>query len=428
MSRNPAIQSTKMRYGIVGTSPKLDQALERAMRVAKTDLTVLINGESGVGKEVFSRIIHDQSIRKHENFIAINCGAIPEGTINSELFGHEKGAFTSATGERKGYFESVDGGTIFLDEIAEMPMDTQAFLLRVLESGEFFRVGSSKVRKTDVRIVAATNVDLKERVYNKKFREDLFYRLNTVPIRIPPLRERREDILVLFRRFTTDFAEKYRGRAIKLDDKASILLENYAWPGNIRELKNLAEQSSVLAKSETVTAEELVGIKPELLERHLPAPHRSEQAEKGSSTERELLYKVLFDMKKDLTELKRFVMELVNRNDLSFPDQGELKQLAPPVDYPTEEEISSGDASFADYLKKSPTDDQNIPSIVINGDKLSSEDENEGEESLSLEENEKALIRKALEKHRGRRKDAALELGISERTLYRKIKQYEISQ
>ncbi len=428
MSRNPAIQSTKMRYGIVGTSPKLDQALERAMRVAKTDLTVLINGESGVGKEVFSRIIHDQSIRKHENFIAINCGAIPEGTINSELFGHEKGAFTSATGERKGYFESVDGGTIFLDEIAEMPMDTQAFLLRVLESGEFFRVGSSKVRKTDVRIVAATNVDLKERVYNKKFREDLFYRLNTVPIRIPPLRERREDILVLFRRFTTDFAEKYRGRAIKLDDKASILLENYAWPGNIRELKNLAEQSSVLAKSETVTAEELVGIKPELLERHLPAPHRSEQAEKGSSTERELLYKVLFDMKKDLTELKRFVMELVNRNDLSFPDQGELKQLAPPVDYPTEEEISSGDASFADYLKKSPTDDQNIPSIVINGDKLSSEDENEVEESLSLEENEKALIRKALEKHRGRRKDAALELGISERTLYRKIKQYEISQ
>ncbi len=352
MSRNPAIQSTKMRYGIVGTSPKLDQALERAMRVAKTDLTVLINGESGVGKEVFSRIIHDQSIRKHENFIAINCGAIPEGTINSELFGHEKGAFTSATGERKGYFESVDGGTIFLDEIAEMPMDTQAFLLRVLESGEFFRVGSSKVRKTDVRIVAATNVDLKERGYNKKFREDLFYRLNTVPIRIPPLRERREDILVLFRRFTTDFAEKYRGRAIKLDDKASILLENYAWPGNIRELKNLAEQSSVLAKSETVTAEELVGIKPELLERHLPAPHRSEQAEKGSSTERELLYKVLFDMKKDLTELKRFVMELVNRNDLSFPDQGELKQLAPPVDYPTEEEISSGDASFADYLKK----------------------------------------------------------------------------
>ena len=428
MSRNPAIQSTKMRYGIVGTSPKLDQALERAMRVAKTDLTVLINGESGVGKEVFSRIIHDQSIRKHENFIAINCGAIPEGTINSELFGHEKGAFTSATGERKGYFETVDGGTIFLDEIAEMPMDTQAFLLRVLESGEFFRVGSSKVRKTDVRIVAATNVDLKEKVYNKKFREDLFYRLNTVPIRIPPLRERREDILVLFRRFTTDFAEKYRGRAIKLDDKASILLENYSWPGNIRELKNLAEQSSVLAKSETVTAEELVGIKPELLERHLPAPHRSEQDEKGSSTERELLYKVLFDMKKDLTELKRFVMELVNRNDLSFPDQGELKQLAPPVDYPTEEEISSGDASFADYLKKSPNDDQNIPSIVINGDKLSSEDENEVEESLSLEENEKALIRKALEKHRGRRKDAALELGISERTLYRKIKQYEISQ
>jgi len=428
MSRNPAIQSTKMRYGIVGTSPKLDQALERAMRVAKTDLTVLINGESGVGKEVFSRIIHDQSIRKHENFIAINCGAIPEGTINSELFGHEKGAFTSATGERKGYFETVDGGTIFLDEIAEMPMDTQAFLLRVLESGEFFRVGSSKVRKTDVRIVAATNVDLKERVYNKKFREDLFYRLNTVPIKIPPLRERREDILVLFRRFTTDFAEKYRGRAIKLDDKASILLENYVWPGNIRELKNLAEQSSVLAKSETVTAEELVGIKPELLERHLPALHRSEQAGKGSSTERELLYKVLFDMKKDLTELKRFVMELVNRNDLSFPDQGELKQLAPPVDYPTEEEISSGDASFADYLKKSPTDDQNIPSIVINGDKLSSEDENEVEESLSLEENEKALIRKALEKHRGRRKDAALELGISERTLYRKIKQYEISQ
>jgi transcriptional regulator with PAS, ATPase and Fis domain len=427
MSKIKAIQSVKMRYGIVGKSPRLDQALERALRVAKTDLTVLISGESGVGKEVFSRIIHDQSVRKHENFIAINCGAIPEGTINSELFGHEKGSFTSATGERKGYFETVNGGTIFLDEISEMPLDTQSFLLRVLESGEFFRVGSSKVRKTDVRIVAASNVDLKERVRQNKFREDLFYRLNTVPITIPALRERREDILVLFRRFTTDFAEKYRGRAIELDDKAQLLLQNYAWPGNIRELKNLAEQSSVFAKTNTVTADDLISIKPELLERNLPALHASRQRDKGDHSERELLYKVLFEMKKDLTELKSFVMELVNRNDLSFPDKGELKQLTAPADYPTAEDVSVEEA-MTDYLKKSPSTDQSRTSIVINGDKYRAEEEPEVEETLSLEDNEKALIKKALEKHKGRRKDAALELGISERTLYRKIKQYEISQ
>ncbi|TVR81977.1 MAG: sigma-54-dependent Fis family transcriptional regulator [Saprospirales bacterium] len=425
MSNKNLLQSVKTRYGIVGRSIQLDQALERALRVAKTDLTVLIQGESGVGKEVFSKIIHDQSIRKHEVFIAINCGAIPEGTINSELFGHEKGSFTSATGERKGYFETANGGTVFLDEVGEMPLDTQAYLLRVLESGEFMRVGSSKVQKTDVRIIAATNVDLRENVSRNKFREDLFYRLNTVPISIPPLRNRRDDILLLFRRFAIDFAERYRSNPVRLDEKAEILLENYRWPGNIRELKNLAEQTSVLTEAELITAEDLIGIKPELLQRNLPAIHRDPVDEPTSNSEREILYKVLFEMKRDLSELKKFVMELVSRNDLSFPSNSELKQLTAPLT-----EYSSGDQHkqkerFSDLLHDRTDEVDKLTSIVINTDRFRDE-EPEIEESLSLEENEKRLIKKALEKHAGRRKDAALELGIAERTLYRKIKQYDI--
>lgn len=425
MTNKNLLQSVKMRYGIVGRSTQLDQALERALRVSKTDLTVLIQGESGVGKEVFSKIIHDQSIRKHETFIAINCGAIPEGTINSELFGHEKGSFTSATGERKGYFETANGGTVFLDEIGEMPLDTQAYLLRVLETGEFMRVGSSKVQKTDVRIIAATNVDLRENVSRNKFREDLFYRLNTVPISIPPLRNRREDILLLFRRFAIDFAERYRSNPVRLDQKAEILLENYGWPGNIRELKNLAEQTSVLTEAEIITAEDLIGIKPELLQRNLPAIHSGTVDEPTSHSEREILYKVLFEMRRDLSELKDFVMELVSRNDLSFPSNTELKQLAAPQSEYRPAEQHDQRERLSDLLHKEVEEEDALTSIVINSDRFRDE-EPEVEESLSLEDNEKKLIKKALEKHAGRRKDAALELGIAERTLYRKIKQYDI--
>lgn len=428
MNEGHNIQLIKRRYGIIGRTASLDQALARALRVSKTELSVLIHGESGVGKEVFSKIIHDQSVRKHNPFMAINCGAIPEGTINSELFGHEKGAFTSATGERKGYFETVDGGTIFLDEIGEMPLDTQAFLLRILETGEFLRVGSSKVLKTDVRIIAATNVDLMERIGQGKFRQDLFYRLNTVPIKIPPLRERQEDILLLFRRFSVDFAEKYRSKPISLDERAQLLLENYSWPGNIRELKNLAEQTSVLSESHEISAEDMVRIKPELLQRNLPAM-RIGQGEKEGLSERELLYKVLFEMRRDLSDLKSFVMELVNRNDLSFPNQRELKQIA-EIGSESMPSTLKRDYHYQDFLKEQMDQEKESPSIVIddalNRD-FNREEEEEVEETLSLEDNEKNLIKKSLEKHGGKRKDAALELGISERTLYRKIKQYELN-
>jgi len=292
------LQSIKARFGIVGASLMLDAALEKAVRVAPTDLTVLISGESGVGKEVFSKIIHALSPRKHNEFIAVNCGAIPEGTINSELFGHEKGSFTGAAGDRKGYFETVNGGTIFLDEIAELPLDTQAYLLRVLESGEFIRVGSSKVQKTDVRVIAASNVELNERVRKGKFREDLYYRLNTVPIKVPALHERREDIPVLFRKFAHDFAEKYRMQPVRLDERATLVLENYRWPGNIRELKNVAEQLSILSEDRNLGAENLQRQMPQLFSRNLPAQlHDKHSGQGGDFQERELLYKLLFDMK-----------------------------------------------------------------------------------------------------------------------------------
>ncbi|MEL6669110.1 MAG: sigma-54 dependent transcriptional regulator, partial [Bacteroidota bacterium] len=326
------LQSTKRRYNIIGRSEALERALTTALRVAPTDLSILITGESGVGKEVFSRIIHDNSTRKHEGFIAINCGALPEGTINSELFGHVKGAFTSATGDRKGYFETYDGGTIFLDEIGEMPLDTQSYLLRILESGEFIRVGSSKVQTTDVRVVAATNRKLMERVRDGKFREDLYYRLATVPIELPALRERREDVHLLFRFFANDFAEKQGIEPIRLDDEARLILESYHWPGNIRELKNVAEQLTILAEERELTASQLSTMMPRLLQRNLPALAPTSGDGPGQfqgMNERELLYKVLFDMKKDLNDLKSLLYEIISSNDLRVPDTSSVRALGP---------------------------------------------------------------------------------------------------
>lgn len=426
------LQTIKQRYGIIGRSEALDRALSTAVRVANTDLSVLIQGESGVGKEIFSRIIHDNSARKHNKFIAINCGAIPEGTINSELFGHEKGAFTGATGERKGYFESYDGGTIFLDEIGEMPLDTQAFLLRVLETGEFIRVGSNKVLKTDVRIIAATNVELMERIRNGKFREDLYFRLNTVPIFLPALRERREDIYLLFRKFATDFAEKYRTAPIQVDEQARAILENYRWPGNIRELKNVAEQLSVLVEDRMVTRDKLVEMIPNLINRHLPALANGHGEQ--DLQEREILYKLLFDMKADLNDLKSLVYGLIQDNDLEVPPNSttnmrELRALT------AGKESSLYPPELHDFVEPPPpvraplkTEvDTNQP-IILGPQKKQEiyDDMEEVEENLSLEDHEKDLINKALKKHNGRRKEAAKDLGISERTLYRKIKQYEL--
>ncbi len=420
------LQAIKQRFGIIGRSPGLDHALKTAIRVASTDLTVLISGESGVGKENISKIIHALSARKHNTFIAINCGAIPEGTINSELFGHEKGAFTGATSERKGYFETVNGGTIFLDEISEMPLDTQAFLLRILESGEFLRVGSSKVLRTDVRVVAATNVDLLDRVTKGKFREDLYYRLNTVPILVPALRFRKEDIWMLFRKFAVDFAEKYRTTAINLTTEARDLLERYHWPGNIRELKNVAEQISVLSEERTIDAETLDAFIPEANRRHLPAlMNNGNKAE--TFEEREILYKLLFDMKSDLNDLKRLVFELIQNNDLRIPDR-QLKQLEAaevPVATPGETYQQRVERSNL-AVSEEPPPDVGKP-IILAKQQASEYDKMEVvEENLSIEEMEKDLIKKALKRHRGKRKDAAKDLGISERTLYRKIKQYEL--
>ncbi|MBV6440191.1 MAG: Anaerobic nitric oxide reductase transcription regulator NorR [Saprospiraceae bacterium] len=427
MSTN--LQSIKARFGIVGTSHLLDAALETAVRVAPTDLTVLVIGESGVGKEVFSKIIHSLSSRKHNEFIAINCGAIPEGTINSELFGHEKGSFTGAVGDRKGYFETVHGGTIFLDEISEMPLDTQSYLLRVLESGEFIRVGASKVQKTDVRVIAATNVDLQERVRKGKFREDLYYRLSTVPIKVPSLQERREDIAVLFRKFAHDFAEKYRMQPIRLDERAEMVLENYRWPGNIRELKNVAEQLSVLSENRLITAEDLARTMPQLFNRHLPVPSERNgfsATHGGDFQERELLYKVLFDMKNDLNDLKTMFYELVKSNNLRMPELSAARQLRPSypsVSYPAGETMPAEEPFYQ------PLDKDRIMPIIIEPGKTSPAgfDKSDVEdEPLAMDEIEKEAIKRALTKYKGRRKEAAEELKISERTLYRKIKQYDL--
>lgn len=430
---NQLLQSIKQRFGIIGNSKLLDNALDTAVRVANTDLSVLITGESGVGKEVFSKVIHSLSPRKHNQFIAVNCGAIPEGTINSELFGHEKGSFTGATGERKGYFETVDGGTIFLDEIGETPLETQAFLLRVLETGEFLRVGSSKTLSTNVRVIAATNIDLAENVRRGKFREDLYYRLNTVPIRVPSLKERPEDIYMLFRKFAIDFAEKYRTTPIQLDDSAQNLLRMYSWPGNIRELKNVAEQLSVLTENRSVSSEELIHLIPNIVNRNLPALSGKNG---GDFQEREILYKLLFDMKSDLNDLKKLVFELISTNNLSV-NMSSLRQLQ-PVSSSSYSNVLSGDqpdhdaGSFIyDFQNRNNPDQEDYnqlakPIIIDKGAQPHFDKMDVVEESLSIEDMEKDLIQKALKKHAGRRKEAADDLGISERTLYRKIKQYDL--
>lgn len=426
MATDP-LMSIKRRFGIIGRSESLNRALFTASKVAPTDLTVLISGESGVGKEVFSKVIHQLSPRKHEPLIAINCGAIPPGTINSELFGHEKGAFTGATSDRKGYFETVDGGTIFLDEIGEMPMDTQSYLLRILESGEFMKVGSSKIQKTNVRVIAATNVDLLEAIKKGKFREDLYYRLNTVPIRIPALYQRPEDIYMLFRKFANDFGEKYNSPSIKLDDDARNVLERYRWPGNVRELKNVVEQLSVMAEEREVDVYELLDIAPHIKTRNLPSLSNGDPSSQGAefqgNYERELLYKVLFEMRKDVSELKALIHEMVKINNLSVPD---MKVLA-ASSYASDQAIFN--ATNRDAFNTTPTYEsfntvKDDKPFIVEDDHY--EESEIIEENLSLEHMEKIMIQKALEKYDGRRKDASEELGISERTLYRKIKQYEI--
>jgi DNA-binding NtrC family response regulator len=411
------LQSVKNRFGIIGNSPALNYALQVAAQVANTDLTVLIAGESGVGKEAFSHIIHSLSARKHNPFIAVNCGAIPEGTIDSELFGHEKGSFTGAVDSRKGYFETVNGGTIFLDEIGEMPLGTQARLLRVLETGEFIRVGSSKVQKTDVRVIAATNKDLLQLVQQGKFREDLYYRLNTVPIRVPALRDRKEDIPLLFRKFAVDFAEKYRTAPVQLDDEARRKLMDYPWYGNVRELKNIAEQISVLASDKQVTARELSKFLPENNNpNRLPAVIPSNgQATHEFNNEREILYKLFFDMKKDVTELKRLFFDVMQNPAVAHqasPVFNELKEL-------------HHEPNQAVLVPHTIQPTANQPVIVPHDDIHEHE---EVEESLNIMDKEKELIIKALKKHRGKRKDAAMDLGISERTLYRKLKEYDIDE
>jgi transcriptional regulator with PAS, ATPase and Fis domain len=407
------IQKIKQRFGIIGNSINLNRAIDIAAQVAPTDLSVLISGESGTGKEVFPQIIHHFSARKHGKYIPVNCGAIPEGTIDSELFGHEKGSFTGAHDTRKGYFEVADNGTIFLDEVAELPLATQVRLLRVLESGEFLRVGSSKVLKTNVRVIAATNVDLVHAIEENKFREDLYYRLNTVPIQIPPLRERGDDIYLLFRKFATDFAERYRMPQISLDDEAKAILENYEWPGNVRQLKNITEQLSVIEKERIVTADVLKKYLPDYYPNKLPALYNKSDLinEKTFASEREILYKILFDMKNDLNNLKKLVHEIIEKGD----HVGALKhadELIQNYNKETSSIIDTMDRQNKDISKK---DDPNI------------EDTEEFlEESLSLADKEIELIKKALDKHNGKRKYAAQELGISERTLYRKIKEYDI--
>jgi len=416
------ILSIKQRYGIIGNSPILDRAIDIARQVAATDLTVLITGESGTGKEVFPKIIHQMSSRKHGPYIAVNCGAIPEGTIDSELFGHEKGSFTGAHEARKGYFEEVNGGSIFLDEVAELPLSTQVRLLRVLETGEFFRVGSSKVLKTNVRVVAATNINIPEAINRGKFREDLYYRLNTVPIIIPPLRDRKDDILLLFRKFSGDFAQKYHMPAIQLTDDAKELLMQYRWHGNVRQLKNIAEQISIIENKRDISSDILSKYLPGHDFSGLPVLYKAEKQIKEGLSDRDLLYKILFDMKDDVNELKRLLGFVIDKTGISasvdaatlkifqsdVSEQKELKRAGSRAHISDEPLIIEGDTVQLD------TDDVQEPEIFI--------------ENLSIQEREKDLIQKALIKYNGKRKNAAQELGISERTLYRKIKAYEIDE
>lgn len=409
------VQRIKQRYGIIGNSIGLNRAIDIAVQVAPTDLSVLITGESGVGKEVFPQIIHGFSARKHGSYIAVNCGAIPEGTIDSELFGHEKGSFTGAYDSRKGYFEVANGGTIFLDEVAELPLSTQVRLLRVLETGEFLRVGSSKNIKTDVRVIAATNVDIQKAIKEDKFREDLFYRLNTVPVYIPPLRERKEDIHLIFRKFAVDFAERNRMPAISLVGDATKILTNYRWPGNIRQLKNITEQISVIETNREIDGSTLRTYLPDFYEDKLPALYDTPLDHKTFNTEREILYKILFDMKTDMNDLKKLVLEIMQKG----PSDSDLHEDHAQII----QKLYQDDSSLV------TTKDLQKPVVDIRKEEDDIQDTEEIiEESLSLEEKEKELIIKALHKHNGKRKYAAEELGISERTLYRKIKEYDLNE
>jgi transcriptional regulator with PAS, ATPase and Fis domain len=416
-----SVQSIKQRFEIIGNDPKLNRAIEKAIQVAPTDITVLVTGESGVGKENIPRIIHSLSHRKHGKYIAVNCGAIPEGTIDSELFGHEKGAFTGATSTREGYFEVADGGTIFLDEVGELPLTTQVRLLRVLENGEFIKVGSSQVQKTDVRIVAATNVNLFDAIEKGKFREDLYYRLSTVDITLPPLRDRKDDIHLLFRKFVADFAHKYKMPPLKLEESAIHLLQKFRWSGNIRQLRNVAEQISVLETSRDITATTLQSYLPEQGS-NLPSVIKDKKSENDFSTEREILYKVLFDMKSDLNDLKKLTLELIQNGSSKVQEtnQSLIKKI-----YGSKENDNEID------FEESPRTNQ---ITTLNNESLYQEPEDnylfaetiEEEETLRLEQKEIEMIKKSLEKNKGKRKAAADELGISERTLYRKIKQFDL--
>ena len=419
-----SIQAIKQRFGIIGNDPKLNRSIEKAIQVAPTDISVLVTGESGVGKESIPKIIHQLSHRKHGKYIAVNCGAIPEGTIDSELFGHEKGSFTGATNTREGYFEVADGGTIFLDEVGELPLTTQVRLLRVLENGEFIKVGSSKVQKTDVRIVAATNVNMFEAIKKEKFREDLYYRLSTIEIHLPPLRERKEDIHLLFRKFASDFALKYKMPTIKLTDEAVDVLLKNRWNGNIRQLRNAAEQISVLEQTRIISAATLKGYLP-IYGDNLPAVIKTSKSDSDFSSEREILYKVLFDMKSDLNDLKKLTMELMkngNANDVQEKNEGLIQKIY------GDEDAEDYDETLEDFEVLSIPEKMSQLSEAIDetNDKYHFAEEVEEEETLSLHERELELIKKSLERHQGKRKLAAAELGISERTLYRKIKQYDL--
>lgn len=420
-----SVQAIKQRFGIIGNDPRLNRAIEKAMQVSPTDISVLVTGESGVGKESIPKIIHQLSHRKHGKYIAVNCGAIPEGTIDSELFGHEKGAFTGATQTRSGYFEVADGGTIFLDEVGELPLTTQVRLLRVLENGEFIKVGSSKVQKTDVRIVAATNINMFEAIKKEKFREDLFYRLSTVDIHLPPLRDRKEDIHLLFRKFASDFALKYKMPTVKLTEDAVALLLKYRWNGNVRQLRNVAEQISILEQNRTINAITLNNYLPNA-GNNLPAVISRTKAENDFSNEREILYKVLFDMKSDLNDLKKLTMELMksgNVTDVQKENEGLIQKIYGDSD------TESFNPAELNKLEVLPIPEHTEVTEDLNStveDKYHFAEEIEEEETLSLQDKELELIKKSLERHQGKRKLAAAELGISERTLYRKIKQYDL--
>ena len=420
-----SIQAIKQRFGIIGNTPSLNRAIEKAIQVSPTDISVLVTGESGVGKESIPKIIHQLSHRKHNKYIAVNCGAIPEGTIDSELFGHEKGAFTGATQTRSGYFEVADGGTIFLDEVGELPLTTQVRLLRVLENGEFLKVGSSKVQKTDVRIVAATNANMFQSIEKEQFREDLYYRLSTVDIHLPPLRERQEDIHLLFRKFASDFALKYKMPTVKLTDNAIQVLLKHRWSGNIRQLRNIAEQVSVLEQNRTISAETLRGYLP-TSGSNLPAVIKTSKAESDFSNEREILYKVLFDMKSDLNDLKKLTMELMKSGNVKDVEKDNESLIQKIYGNNDEEDTDFEETIENNEVISIPEQATTNDNVIITEDKYHFAEEIQEEETLSLHDKELELIKKSLERHSGKRKLAAAELGISERTLYRKIKQYDL--